>query len=112
VAFQYSKGADKKDGDRLFSRACCDRTRGDGFKPKEDKVRLDIRKKCFTVRVVKPWHRLPRAVGDAPALGTFKGRLDGAVSNLIQVKMSLITVGGWTGWPLKGPSNPKHSVIL
>jgi len=32
VAFQ---GAYKKDGDRLFSRACCDRTRGSGFKQKE-----------------------------------------------------------------------------
>ncbi|KAK4826221.1 hypothetical protein QYF61_006262 [Mycteria americana] len=28
AAFQYLKGASKKDGDRLFSRACCDRTRG------------------------------------------------------------------------------------
>ena len=27
VAFQYLQGAYKKDGDRLFSRACCDRTR-------------------------------------------------------------------------------------
>ncbi|KAK4821255.1 hypothetical protein QYF61_016554 [Mycteria americana] len=27
-AFQYLKGAYKKDGDKLFSRACCDRTRG------------------------------------------------------------------------------------
>ena len=28
VAFQYLKGAYKKDGDRLLSRACCDRTKG------------------------------------------------------------------------------------
>ncbi|KAK4832505.1 hypothetical protein QYF61_023570 [Mycteria americana] len=27
AAFQYLKGAYKKDGDKLFSRACCDRTR-------------------------------------------------------------------------------------
>jgi len=32
VAFQYLKGAYKKDGDKLFSRACSDRTRGNGFK--------------------------------------------------------------------------------
>jgi len=31
-AFQYLKGACKKDGDRFFSRACCDRTRGNSFK--------------------------------------------------------------------------------
>jgi len=32
AAFQYLKGAYNKDGDKLFSRACCDRTRGNGFK--------------------------------------------------------------------------------
>jgi len=34
VAFQYLKGAYKKDGDKLFSRLCCDRTRSNGFKLK------------------------------------------------------------------------------
>ncbi|KFW62980.1 hypothetical protein AS28_07678, partial [Pygoscelis adeliae] len=82
AAFQYLKGAYKKD-DRLFSRACCDRTRGNGFKLKEGRFRLDIRKKFFTLRVVKHWHRLPREVVDAPPLETFKVRLDGALSSLL-----------------------------
>ena len=30
AACQYSKGAYRKDGDRLFRRACCNKTRGDG----------------------------------------------------------------------------------
>jgi len=47
AAFQYLKGAYKKDGDKLCSRACCDRTRGNGFKLKEGTFRLDIRKKFF-----------------------------------------------------------------
>ncbi|KFV88926.1 hypothetical protein N327_01953, partial [Fulmarus glacialis] len=47
------------------------------------RFRLDRRKKLFTMRVVKPWHGLPREVVDAPSLGTFKVRLDGALSNLI-----------------------------
>ncbi|KAK4824807.1 hypothetical protein QYF61_019475 [Mycteria americana] len=38
VAFQYLKGAYKKDGDRLFRRACCDRTKGNGFKLKEGEM--------------------------------------------------------------------------
>ena len=83
AAFQYLKGAYKKDGDRLFNRACCDRTRGNGFKLKAGRFRLDIRKKFFTMRVVKHWNRLPREVIDAPSLETFKVRLDGALSNLI-----------------------------
>ena len=31
VAFQYLKGAYKKDGERRFTKACSDRTRGNGF---------------------------------------------------------------------------------
>ncbi|KFP16754.1 hypothetical protein Z169_02360, partial [Egretta garzetta] len=82
VAFQYLKGAYRKDGDRLFRKACCDRTRGNGFKLKEGRFRLDTRKKFFT-SVVKHWNRLPREVVEAPSLRTFKARLDGALSNLI-----------------------------
>jgi len=35
VDFQYLKRAYKKDGDKLFSKACCNRTRCNGFKLKE-----------------------------------------------------------------------------
>jgi len=35
AAFQYLKGAYKKDEDRLFIRVCCNRTRGNGFRIKE-----------------------------------------------------------------------------
>ncbi|KFW73345.1 hypothetical protein AS28_09042, partial [Pygoscelis adeliae] len=83
AACQYLKGAHKKVGSRLFSRACCDRTRGNGFKLKGGRFRLAIRKRFFTLRVVKHWHRLPREVVDAPSLETFQVRLDGALSNLI-----------------------------
>jgi len=47
------------------------------------------------MRVVKHWHRLPRAVVEAPSLKAFKARLDGALSNLVWLKMSLLTAGGW-----------------
>ncbi|KFW83821.1 hypothetical protein N305_13095, partial [Manacus vitellinus] len=47
----------------------------------EGRFRLDIRKKFFTVRVLRHWHRLPKEVVDA--LEMFKARLDGALSNLI-----------------------------
>jgi len=57
---------------------------GNGFKLKDSRFRLDARKTFFTMRVVKPWHRLPREVVDAsPSLETFKTTSDGALSNLI-----------------------------
>jgi len=69
-------------------------------------------KEDFTMRVVKSWPRLPREVGDAPSLETFKVRLDGALSNLIQLKLSLLLAGGvGLGWFSKVPSNPNHSMI-
>ena len=69
--------------DKLFSRVCGERIRGNGFKLKEVRFRLDIRKKSFTVKVVRHWNRLPRKVVDAPSLETFKVKLDQALDNLI-----------------------------
>jgi len=85
------RGASKKDGEGLLTRACSDRTRGNVFKLKEGRFRLDIRKRFFTLRVVK--HRLPREAVDAPSLEVFKAKLDQALSNLIWWKVSLPTAG-------------------
>ncbi|KFQ89504.1 hypothetical protein N337_05345, partial [Phoenicopterus ruber ruber] len=54
-----------------------------GFNLKEGRFRLDIKKKFFTVRVVRHWNRLPREVADVPSLEVFRARLDGALSNLV-----------------------------
>ncbi|KFQ10447.1 hypothetical protein N329_08500, partial [Haliaeetus albicilla] len=54
-----------------------------GFKLKAGRFKLDIRKKFFTMREVKHWHRLPREVVDVPSLETFKIRLDGTLRCLI-----------------------------
>jgi len=44
---------------------------------------MDVRKKLFSVRVVRHWHRLPREAVAGPSLGVFKARLDRALSNLV-----------------------------
>ncbi|GAB0205607.1 hypothetical protein GRJ2_003026300 [Grus japonensis] len=77
------KGAYRKGGEGLFTRASTDRTRGNDLKLKEGRFRLDVRKKFFTVRVMRHWHRLPREVVDAPSLEVFKARLDEALGNVV-----------------------------
>jgi len=66
LVFQYLKGVYRQDRENTFSKPCCDRTRGNGFKLREGKFRLDIRKKFFTISVMKHW--LPRKAVEDPSL--------------------------------------------
>jgi len=105
------KGGYKKDGERLFTKACIDRTRGNGFKLKEGRFRLVVRKKFFeggetlaqvaqrscgcplreSVQGLVGWgFYQPGLVEDAPAHGR----------------------GSGTRWSLKVPSYPNRSMIL
>ena len=61
----------------LFIMAGSNRMRGNGFKLEEGRFGLDVRKKFFTVRLVRHWNRLPSEAVDAPSLEPFKARLDG-----------------------------------
>ncbi|KGL91847.1 hypothetical protein N301_09078, partial [Charadrius vociferus] len=54
-----------------------------GYKLEEGRFRLNIRKKFFTLRIVRHWNRLPREVVEAPSLEVFKARLDVALGNLV-----------------------------
>ena len=73
----YLKGGCKKDRDRLFSSICCDRTRRNDFKLNKGRFILDIRKKGFTVRVVRLQNRFPTEAVDAPSLEAPKVRAKG-----------------------------------
>ena len=75
AAFQYLKRAYKKDGERLFAESDNDRTRGNSFKQKEGRFRLQVRRKFFTQRVVKHWNRLPRGCG-CPIPGSVQGQVE------------------------------------
>ena len=83
VAFQYLKGNYRKEKDRLSNRVCSDRARGNGFKLKDGRFRLDRRKTPFPVRAERHWNMLSRDVVDAPSLGTFNAKLEQALSNLV-----------------------------
>lgn len=80
AAFQYIKGAYKKDGEGLFTRVCSDKVTACKLK---GSFRLGIRKKFLMMRVVRHWNRSPRETVDAPFLEVLKARLDRAWSNLV-----------------------------
>lgn len=67
-------------------------------------VRLDINK---FLQWGWHWHRLPREAVDAPALETFKARLDRALSSLVWLKMSQLTAGRLDKMAFKGLFQPK-----
>jgi len=90
------------------------RTRENGFKLRQGRFRLDIRK-FFTQRVVTHWNRLHKVAVDAPSLEAFKARLDVALGSLLWWLVTLHVAGGLKLDGHCGPFQPRpfcDSMIL
>ena len=73
---------------------------GEGLGAKQVWFGSDGRKEFFTVRVGRPWHRVPREAGAAPgSLALSQARLNGAWSSLGQREVSLPMAGVALGDP-------------
>jgi len=107
VAFQYLREVYKQEGEWLFTRVDSDRTRRNGFKLRQGRFRLDIRRKIFTQRVMMHWNGLPKEVVDAPSLEAFKVWLDLTLGSLVWWLATLHIAGGLKLGDHCGPFQPR-----
>jgi len=82
-ASKYLQGGCQEDGARLFPVVPSDRTRGNGHKLKQRKLRLNMKKNFVPLRVTEPWPRLPREAVESPSLEIFKTHVDKVLCSLL-----------------------------
>lgn len=66
----------------------------------------------FTIRALRHWHKVPRAVVDAPSLQTPRIRAGRGSVHPRDLQVSLFTAGSCARWLLRVPSNWNDSMVL
>jgi len=112
AAFQYLKEVYRKSGKEVFVRECKDRTRHNGFKLKEGRFRLDIRKKLFTLRMLRHRRGCPEKLWLPHPWKCSRPGWMGLGATWSSGRCPCLWQGGWSRMIFKVPSNPNHSMIL
>ena len=74
--FKLFTGIDKLDYKKFFSINCNRTLRGHQYKIFKDRSRTELRRNCFSQRIVNVWNELPIEVVSAETLDIFKKRVD------------------------------------
>lgn len=74
--YKILNNIDNLDPKFFFERHNDNRTRGHSYKLKIPFCRLNVRKYCFSVRVVSEWNSLTEEIVTSPSINCFKNRLD------------------------------------
>ena len=83
-----------------FAWSYSDRTKGNGFRLKEGKFRLDVRKKIFTQRMVRRWHSCPDKMW-CPIPGGVQGQVGWGPGQLSCWGAALLMARGGAGWAVR-----------
>jgi len=114
--FQYLKGTYKQEGSQLFVRVDNGRTRGNGFKLREGRLRLDNREKFSTKRVVRCWNSCPERLWMRHSRRCSRAGWMGPWAAWSGIRYGgwwpCLWRGGWSFMIFEVPSNPSHSMIL
>jgi len=109
-ASKYLMGRSQVRGARLCSLVPSNRTRGDGSKLEHRKFHTNLKKNFSTLRVTKPWNKLPRELVESPSQEVLKTCPNAFLCDvLLGICFNRVW---WTGGSPEVPSNPYRSVIL
>jgi len=75
AALQCMKGAYRTDGENIFSRACCNRKWSNGFKLRDSRFRLDIRKIFFYHEHGETLEWVAQRGSGGPVSGNIQGKV-------------------------------------